>query len=337
MPAFGDLSGELVGRLPGLSPFLAQTFINRAWATIRDEREWAFLTTDGQLNCPASVTAGTAAIVLGSVTVNMTAAATTALNAIPNSPGLTALQIRFMGAGTTSQIYNITVAAGNPLVFTLDRPVQEPTNALSAYMVYRVYVRPPIADFQRWISLDDMVNGIRIVKDKLTYSSSYFDAKDPQRQALGLAYFLGFYKGSSAVSAVDSTPIYELWPGSTQGQSWYVRFQRRGLDPAPADPVPSTIPDALIVEGALHAHAYPHCMANIGHFPAMKGVTWATLIATSRKEYRDRLNTAKLADNEIADQMIISRGHGLKSGGLGGPGFPYPIDSNFFQSHPIFW
>lgn len=337
MAQFGDLASELVGRLSGLSPFLAETFIQRSYRRVREERLWTFLATDGVLVCPAAVSTGTAAVTQFSATVTMSAAATTALNAIP-TPALTALQIRFMGiastVGQTSQIYNILTAVGSPLVLTLDRVVQEPTNALTSYLVYRVYVQPPIADFLKWDSLDDMINGFTISKGKLSYSSSYFDVRDPQRQALALAYLLGLYKGSSQVSSVDSTPIYELWPGSTQGQQFYVRFRRRGVDPAMTDPVPSTLPDGLIVENALAEHAYPHCQANIGHFPAMFKVNWGLLVREAQAAYKSRLMRAKITDNEVAEQQVLNRGHGLR--GMRGD-FPYPIDSNFFQSHAIFW
>lgn len=143
MATFGDLAGELVGRVPGLSPFLAETFLLRAWSDVRKAHLWSWLVQDGVVNCPALVSAGTAAFVQYTTTVTMSAAATTALNAI-TAPALTALQFRPQGLATVSQIYNITAAAGNPLVLTLDRAIQEPTNALSTYMVYRVYVLPPV-------------------------------------------------------------------------------------------------------------------------------------------------------------------------------------------------
>jgi hypothetical protein len=337
MAAFGDLAGELAGRLPGLSPLLAQTFINRSYQHIRERRDWSFLTSDAAVVLPAQVTTGTASIIQGSPSVTMSAAARTALLNLPaNAPAINQLQIRFMGTGQTSQIYNITQATGNPLVLILDRNVQEATNAASNYIVYRVYITPPIADFKRWISLVDMVNGFSITKGKLTYTSAYFDARDPQRQAFGLSYYCGFYKGSSQTGTQDSTPIYEMWPGGTSGQVFYCRFQRRGTDPAPNDPVPTVVDNAVIVEGALHQHAIPWCMANIGHFPAMRGADWTTLIQVSKGNYKELLQACLNTDDETALTSIWNRGHGLKNA-LGGVGFPYPIDSNFFQSHPVFW
>lgn len=338
MPLFGDLAGELVGRLPGLAPFLAQTFINRAYRTVREEREWSFLSTDGAVICPTMVATGAAAIVNASPTVTMSVAATAALVAgIPVIPGLTAMQIRFMGLAQTSQVYSILAAVGSPLVLTLDRPVAEPTNALSPYLVYRAYIVPPIADFIRWHSLDDMVNGIRIVRDRLSHSSVYFDIRDPQRQSLGLAYYLGFFKGAGQISSVDSTPIWELWPHSTQGQTWYVKFQRRGTDPAMTDPVPSVLPDTLIIEKALAQSAYPHCKANIGHFPAMAKVNWTQLVELSQAEYRSRLARAKISDDELSMTSVWDRGHGLKDGRWGSGGLGPIADAAYWQSHGVFW
>jgi len=343
VPTFDDLAAELSGRLPSLSPFLAQTFISRAWSSIRDERLWNFLIYDGAVVCPTLVSAGTFAITQYTQTVTANAAASAALAAI-TGVGVTSLQIRFMGLGKTSQIYNITgynVTVPTAAVLTLDRIVQEPTNAASQYMVYRAYIVPPMTDFLRWESLVDMVNGFNIGGAKLTYTSAYFDARDPQRQAFGLAYFCGFYRAANSVDVVaaDSAPIYELWPGSTQGQNFYVRFRRRGVDPAPGDVLPPQIPTSLVMAHALAESGYPHVAANVGLFPQFKGSNFALLINQARTEYSNRLKLAKKQDDEqgLSSSSVWNRGHGLRQGRFGGVGFPYPIDSNFFQSHPIFW
>lgn len=350
--AFADMAAELVGRLPGLSPFLADTFINRAWAQIRDKREWSFLIADSVVNCPAQIATGTMNITQFGLTAVANAAARTALLAVYDIPPatakvlqITAVQIRFMGSGTTSQIYNIvsvTDVAG-VLTLTLDRRIQEATSAASPYLVYRAYVTPPVADFKSWVSLLDMANGIRIVGPQLTYTSWYFDARDPQRQALGQSYLLGLYQTSTVVSA-NKQPVYELWPGCTSGQTFYCRYRQRGSDfTAPTDVQPAVVSDALIVEFALLQHGYPWAQSNIGHFPAMKNANWPTLILHSRETIygsKERgitglLRDALLEDDNMAMQSIISRGHGLKPDRPAG--FWGPIDSNYIQRHPISW
>lgn len=338
MATFGDLAGELVGRVPGLSPILAETFIQRAFRDVCKAKLWSWLLQDGVVNCPAMVTAGTAAFVQYTTTVTMSAAATTALNAI-TAPALTALQFRPQGASTVSQIYNIVNAVGNPLVLTLDRAIQEPTNALSPYQVYRVYVLPPVSDFLTWVSFDDFANAIRITDKKLRFTSAYFDVRDPQRQAQGLAYYLGFYKAATANFATDpsTNQPYELWPGSTQGQQWYVRFRRRGATVAMTDTVPDSLNTALVTTKALGEYVYPHAAANAGHFPAMAKVNWRLLMEGAKAKYIDDLFREKINDDEIATQNILNWGHGLRSGVSVASGFDGPIDSNYIQSHPITW
>lgn len=340
MPTFGDLASELTGRLPGLSPFLAETFITRAWSTIRGERLWGFLQFDGAVVCPALISAGTFSFTQYTNTATANAAASAALAAV-TGVSLTSLQIRFMGLGQTSQIYSITAVdttAPAAYILTLDRLIQEPTNAASQYMVYRAYIVPPMSDFLRFESLVDMVNGIRIVNDRLTLSSAHFDIRDPQRQAFGLSYYLGFFQATSSTdtTAADAAPRYELWPGSTQGQNFYARFRRRGTDPAMSDVLPPQISTETVIARALAEHGYAHVAANIGFFPNFKGANFQLLINNAWGSYRDGLRSDKKQDDEQNLQTVFDRGHGLRRT-VGSVGFPYPIDSNFFQSHPVFW
>jgi hypothetical protein len=363
--AFLDLASEIAGVLPGCSPTLCRTWVNRAWRKIRDAKRWSFLVADAAIVCPAALSAGTASIVQFTNTVVLNAAASAALlpfTLAASVPQATQLQIRFTGlsAPSPSEIYNIvavntTVPAA--LVLTLDRVVMEVTAAASSYIIYRCYIIPPATDFLSWVSVTDMVNGYAITGQKLTYTSAYIDARDPQRLALGLAYFLGLYRGNAnqttlpmsattpQVTATYGQPIYELWPGSTQGQTFYCRYRRRGTDFInTTDVQPPGIPDELIIQMALLHFAYPHVQANIGKFPTMARSNWALLaqelrasLYGTRDGKRGALMDAKLADDEQALQSIISRGHGLKGNPLGQPGFPYPVDASYFQSHAIFW
>lgn len=345
--AFLDLVAELSGTLPGLSPLLAEKHINRAWQDIRNARLWSFLTTDAAILCPTQITTGTIAITQGALTVTASAAASAALLAAPTSPGLTNLQIRF---GATSpaigQVYNIRVVDQtnvNAIVLTLDRAVVEATNAASGYQCYRCYVTPPILDFRAWQSIVDMVNGTPM---KVNYTSSAFDVKDPQRQAQGLAYYCGFYQSNQILSVplgtvtpnvnVDAgTPIYELWPHPTSGQTFYARIRRAGLPfTLPTDQQPDVIPDQLILQRALYMYSYPFAKANVAHFSTFKGVNWNDLIVTARATYVDLYRDAARNDDEQALQSIWSRGHGLRAGAGGFKGLTdFPIDANFIQSH----
>lgn len=356
MSTFLDLSSELAGYLPGLSPFLADSFVNRAWTDVCNRRLWNWLQQDAAVACPAQITAGTVSITRGSATVNCDAAASAALVAQEATafPTVTNLQIRFgQSSPAVGQVYNITgYNAANPaaVVLTLDRVVFEATNAASGYQCYRCYVVPPVSagSFMRWESFTDMVNGWRLRKDR---TSAYFDASDPQRQAQGLAYNVGSYEvnrvadpitGATAPNSNQSAgvPNYELWPHPTGGQTFYVRMRVKGQPFVQPTDGPSQytnlVDDQLIIQRALYMYAYPWAKANAGHFPTMKGVNWSELIVASRNSYvTDLMPTAIRMDNDQGLQDVWNRGHGLRQRWgdrlRGSQGFP--IDTNFIQSH----
>lgn len=340
--AFIDLSQELVGRLPGLSPFLAKTFIQQAWRHIRDERTWSFLQEVCSVYCPTQVTAGLFSITEFSAQVTANAAASAALTAVtmPAGQSLLNLQIRFGGSNNSAyvgQVYNIInvdSAAPTALVLTLDRPVFQVTNASAGYQVYRAYVIPPFDDFLKWTGFVDMTNGWAL---KLNYNSRYFDQRDPQRQAQGLAYYVGGFLGNPGQT--QPRPQYELWPHPVQGQTFFCRFQRQGEEFLTASEEQSPIiPSELIMARALGYHAYPWAAASVGQFPAFKGTNWLSLALDEKQHYQQALVTAKKNDNEQELQDVWARGHGLihtgRYRGMRGM-YNFPIDSNFMQSHLI--
>jgi len=354
--AFLDLVSELTGTLPGLSPILASTYINRALQKIYGERTWSFLLTDGVLVCPAQFTSGTAAITQYATTVTLDATASAALLAqtLPGAtPGVLQLQMRFGAASPAAgPVYAILACdATNPaaLLLTLSQPVQDATTAAAAYQIYRCYVTPPIDDFLRWESIVDPSNAITLTGTRLTRSAREFDLRDPQRSSQGLAYHLGAWGGNRTADPVTGltspnatadagTPIYELWPHPTTGQTFLCRFRRKGEAlVAPQDTPPAILSDALILQAALYAYAYPFAMANVANFPSFKHANWPMLIAAARNEYRTELLDAKRADNESQLQDVWNLGHGLRTArpfGRFGE-MPYPLDANFLQSHLI--
>lgn len=353
--AFLDLVSELTGLLQGLSPQLAAKHINRAYQEILSDRNWSFLVGYGAVICPPQVTTGSASITQFDDEVTLDATASAALLAQADGstlPGLTNLQIRFAPTAPpgASQIYNIlAVDQTDPtaLVLTLDRIVLEATSATSTIQVYRCYVTPPIDDFKSWLSFVDMANGFAWTGERLTRSSVEFDRRDPQRTSQGLAYFLGNYTANRISDPVtgavvpnpnvnQGTPIYELWPHPTQGQKFYVRFRRQGVlfdQPTDVQAVPNIITDGMIVQRALGWHSYAFAQANATQFPQFKGVNWVQLVSQARSYYDQQLLDAKRNDNETQLQDVWNRGHGLRGGGS--MAYPYPIDSNFIQSHLV--
>ena len=347
-----NMVAELTGAIVGLSPFLAQTHINRAYREILDARIWSFLVTDGYVVCPTQIVTGTVAITQYTATVTADATASAALLDQATGavlPGLTNLQMRFgassPAAGSIYNIIDVDVTAPAALVLTLDRVVLEATDATSSYQVYRCYIVPPIPDFKAWESLVDPASGIRIVGDRLNKSSAWFDIKDPQRGSQGQAYFLGRYSNARISDPVtgavvpnpnvdQGTPIYELWPHPVQGQNWYARFRRSGAELSQPGDVP-LVEENLILARALGWHTYPWAMANVAHYPTLKGVNWVQLINASRSHYKDELIDAKRNDNETQLGDVWNQGHGLRVAVGGFKDVPYPIDSNYIQSHLV--
>lgn len=350
--SFLDLTSELTGVLPGLSPFLADTYVNNAWIDICNRKPWSWLRQDAAVFCPAQITAGTVAIVRGTATITASAAASAALAAQQATalPTLTNMQIRF-GASTPAvgQVYSIIgydATDPNAVILTLDRVVVEATNAASGYQCYRCYVTPPVASgtMLAWLSFTDMVNGWTLKRD---FSSAYFDAKDPQRQAQGMAYYLGSYEGNRVSNIVTGAtvpnpnlsagvPSYELWPHPTSGQTFYVRMKLKGARfIQPTQEIPTNVVDSqLIMHRALGRYAYPFAMAQASRIPAWKGLNLPTLIRLSNDSYDQGIMTALRLDEEQASSAVTNRGHGLRGGGGIGKGLTgFPIDSNFIQSH----
>lgn len=330
MSEFGSLSSELSGYLPGISGFLAEDFIRRSYRKIRDARLWSFLITDDAVVCPAQLTAGTYNITQFNNVVTANAVASAAfLTVAPVILPEQFVQIRFQGVAQTSQIYNIASAdytVPTAIVLTLDRVVQEATNAASSYLVYRPYIVPPAPDFVRWLSVVDMVNGWQLRLDRTSWD---FDRADPQRQSLGQSYYVGSYKSATTPANESPSPMFELWPGPTQGQGFYVRYRRRGLDfSAPTDIQPDGIPDDLILQAALGFYAYPWACANPGHFPAMKSVNWMNLIIDAKKTYMMMMIDAKRQDDNTMLQSVFNRGHGLRNPQAS---WPWPVDADFIQ------
>lgn len=334
--SFQSLSAEIVGTLPGLSPFLADSFCQRAQRDVYDARLWSFLQDQGgSIVCPTQVTTGTANITYQSDQVTMDADASAALLTLNATSPLTTLQIRFGGqnnAAFAGQIYNITAVdqtTPTAIVLTLDRELAQATNATSGYQCYRCYATPPVDDFLMFQSVVDMTNGWAL---KLDFTSSYFDHKDPQRMAQGLGYYVGAYVGSPEDQA---RPKYEIWPHPTSGQTFFVRFRRYGTTfVSPAATQPNLIPDQLILTRAYGWYAYPWAAANVGRFPALRGAGWVSLTLDAKKMYFEMLQTAKRADDNAQNSSIISRGHGLRTYNGAYKGMTaFPIDSAFISSH----
>lgn len=328
--AFADLSSELSGNLPGLSPLLADTYIIRAYKKIRRARLWGFLMQDDVIVCPLALQTGTFSVVNDSNQVTADPVASAAIAALPilASP-VTMLQIRFTGTGSSFTLYNIVTldtTVPTAYILTLDRVVTEPTSVLTPYQIYKAYIVEPLPGFVRWVSIVDTQNARGFGLD---YTSKDFDRLDPQRQSQGLAFRCGFYRMSTDQPGL---PMYELWPHPTSGQTLYVRFQWEGNDFVnPTDVQGAVIPDDLIVQAALAFYAYPFAMANPNLFPSKRGTNWFQLISDGKKTYDRLLLSSKVEDDNQNGTSILNRGRRGRQGNR----VSYPIDADFVQSHLV--
>jgi hypothetical protein len=226
--------------------------------------------------------------------------------------------------------------------------IVETTSAAASYQIYRAYITPPVTDFRAWRTFTDPANAIVLSRNK---TSAWFDIQDPQRTSQGLAYNVGSYVGNVTANVISGatspnpnvnagTNLFELWPGPTQGQSFYVRVRRSGEALfSQSDAPPPVISDGLVLQRALGWYAYPFLAANVANFPTFKGVNVALLIANAKAQYAGELLDAKRNDNESALQDVWNTGHGLRNasrvGRFKGDDLSYPVDSNFLQSHLI--
>jgi hypothetical protein len=332
MTSFLDLAAELAGTLPGLSPILSETYVARAWEDVCAARLWSFLSRDAAIPLPTQVIGGTFTATQFGTTLTADATATAALTPLLTAtPPLVGRQIRLQGRS----LYTITIAAGSPLVLTLDRVYQEASGAGQAYQVYQAYIPVPAPDFLRWTTLDDYQNGYAITGDRLMRSRTEFDRRDPQRQSQGLTYFLGQFKSTAGL-----VPKWEFWPHPTSGQIFIAAYQSKGTTPDYTDEtsaLPETLPSGLVMIRALGWHAYPWVQANRGGFPRYAKTDFLSLITDAKAQYHRLLVDAKRVDDEQALQTVYNRG----VQGRGRRGFTSdvggPADAAWWQRHGVFW
>lgn len=330
--SFSDLASQLVGELPGLSPFLAETHIKQAWLDVCKARLWSFLMVDGAVVLPVQITAGTVTTTLNSPTVLCDAAASAALLPyVAGVPLLTQLQIRTQGQSIYS-ISSVDSTVPTALVLTLSADFVGPTAAAGqSYQVYRCYITAPSADFLRWESFDDFQNGYAITGDRISRSRMEFDRRDPQRQSEGQAYFLGENRGQLTASV-----FWEFWPHPTNGQVFIATYRSKGSAPDFSDPAstpPPIIPDSLILTRAFGWYSYRWAQANRGAFPRYARYDFQGLTSNAVNQYNREMLDVKRIDDEQALQTVYNRGRG----GRGNGGLLGPADAKYWQSHPITW
>jgi len=301
--SLADFAAELVGFVPKLDYPLAETLVNDAFASIRQERLWSFLNTDGAVFTPAAMSTGTISVTQfatpGVVTGNAAASAAWLPLLLTPVP-YTQMQFR-LGGG--SPIYNISLVDStnvNAIALTLDRMYLEATQTASTYQIYRCYIKPPSTDFLRWQSVYDPTNGYWL---RLHKTRQEVDRRDPLRSNQSQPIWVADYKPDSA-----GTPMFEMWPHPITAQGYITVYERKGLDLATTDTLPPILPDALLKAKA-KMKACEWAIMNTGAHPELRGVDWRLIMTTSLTEYNQLLRMAKKQDAETyRNDKIIARG-----------------------------
>jgi hypothetical protein len=327
MAVYEDLAAEMCGRLPGFSVYLAEKAILRATQWLFRQRTWSFSIAEGAFNAPTVIQAGSVTVTLNSASVVADVTAAAALNAVAAAtPALTSRQFRI---GSGGAIYNIINWNNGTRTLTLDRNYLGATAAGATYSVYQCYFPPPpqaliaatgLYDFNRWISVLDAVNGytLGLQKDK-----AWLDRRDPQRSDSNLAYEIVEYKANSS-----GDMLWEFWPHPTSGQTFNVIYKTAGLAMGTGEvAIPAIIPDDLILNRALYHDGYPWAATNAGRDPGLAKTNWLALKQDARKDWLDDLQKAKLEDDNINLQSLLSPVWSQSCVG--------PIDASFIQGHDM--
>jgi hypothetical protein len=332
---FINYYSNLKSWVPKLSVELAKVLVNRARRDIYSSRLWSFLIVESQLTTPPLITAGAATFTQYSTSVVGDAIASAAWTGLAN-PLITMRQIRQSGG----PIYNITAAnfaIPNAVVLTFDRPYQEPTVVASGYNMYQCYYPPtdpltnaPTADFEKWLSVYDPINGYALW---LNGTQQWLNSADPQRSNMGQPYVVCTYKDFPIAGSNDPAPYFELWPHPTDGISRKCFYKSGKRDwTAAGEALPSELPVELLETRARY-RAYEWAEANKGVHPELQKTNWMAMRQElmnplDRSSYPYLLAKAKAEDeNRMPINFVKSSNRA----------FAYPIDSNFLQAHAFSW
>lgn len=188
---FGQLQGRVQSENPDCTAIAGQ-FINESLRVVLDRKTWFSNYIKGQVVCPQAVTRGTAAVTLGSQTVQGTNTAWTA--------DVKGRQFRI---GYNNPIYTITDVDTVNQVLTLEMPWGSPSVS-SGYFISQYYfsLGPNIK------YIKTMVNMIQAIKMRLNLSQDYLNNIDPWRQSGGV-----FPWGVAPMpTAPDGSYLVELYP-----------------------------------------------------------------------------------------------------------------------------
>ena len=318
--AFINMWSELVGTVPELSAFLAQSYIRKAWTDVAKSRSWSWKQQVLYLNSPVAITAGTVAVTQFSTTVTADVTAKAALNAASaaGNPPLVGRQFRKSFRGP---IYTISAYDTGTGVITLDQPYQSATDPTSMYTVYQCLYQVPGVLVNKFTSIVDPNNGYAFTQ--MHVPKAVLDSMDPTRSSQQLPFWLVDY---DALGTTENRSVrYEFWPHPITAQTFVCTVQLlQTLLTNPTDTLPGIIPEDLVIAGAFKKYVCPWITANSSRFPRLAKVNVAALYKMHHDTYIEKLaETKKDDDGRMLNSRIVRR-TGLRR---------FPLDANWMQNH----
>lgn len=318
-------AAELKSWLPSIDPLACPTLVARGLKDIFDKREWSFNKITGCWLAPSIVTTGTCTTAQFSnqVVGDSTASPAWLAIALPLPPAqpITVRQFRVTGG----PIYNI-IGYDGASTLTLDRPYAELGFAGSSYMIYQPYVPALSIDHKRWLSWVDPINNYRFRYNNLFWTQKEVDKRDPNRQSWSIPIAIAAHDYIVYPGDTQQRPRYEAWPHPVQQIGYIVEYMIRGYSFINSQLIPSQIPDQLVMARARY---YGHnLVANQPDTDIKTKAYHMQMMRSTEAEYNDLLQRAKVQDNSIFDDMVVTEETGPMLSG--------PLDADYLMSHVLY-
>lgn len=301
---------------------------------ILDSRDWSFNKGNGVWFAPDQVTAGSVTVTQFSKLVvgDATAASAWAAIASPAAPASPIKLRQFRVNG--NPIYNVVgYAADTPSVglatLTLDRPYTEQSESGGTYMIYQPYMPAPDIDFKRWMSIVDPISGYRFRYHNMFRTQKELDQRDPQRTSFAWPTWVCGKDYVTLEGDTQQRPRFELGLGHpVQAIGYILEFMTNGSAfLSPTAVIPAQISDATIMARARY---YGHdLVANQPNVDVKEKAFHVTKMRVVEAQYTDLLRNDQQNDNAIFDNTVIDEQRG--------PDLSGPIDSDYMQSHVLYW
>lgn len=301
---YRQMLSEVTGWNPDVDPMQAGRWINNAYRAIIDKRSWYGLKLRGQIEVAQIVNNGQVTATMGNPVV--TGIGTGWSTAAAGQPGsLVGLQFRTNFTFAYQTIVNVS----SPSSLQLDTPfIGAPGTNTTGYQIVQQYIDFG-ANIKRMLWAVNQQFGWPLAVNVPQESLNMWDT---WRQNLGWSNVL------SPVSASPSgSSLWECWPTPFAAQAFPFEAYQQPPDLVNDDDAPvAWIPSDLIVLPAV-------CQAVL-----RPGKYFSpTVYQLKNAEYKDRLETAMMADNNL-DQRDVTWDYGDETGGVG-----FGVGSAWAQSH----